>query len=189
MKRIHTVLSVAVAGCLVILAPAKPVWACPDKYLAAPGASGENQQHQAISSLDVKYDAQRDMVRVSAQGQTVDQILVAIAKTTAVRIGVTRYQDDCGQVNVSFDYLPLEAAVARVLKGSNYVISDESGQGIIGVWILPAGNDAPLTTATIKTQEFFRQFQGQSETERFAEELQRVEGELSAMLPNSVSRK
>jgi len=177
MKRFDAVIiRVAVAGFLVFLGPATPLMACPAGHQIPTGGSDGNQPY-AMPRLDVAFDSRRKLLKVTAQGHTLDELLAAIANATPVHF--TRVAADCEPVSVAFDFLPLETALARVLTGRNYVLSESPQGGTTGVWILPTGEDGALPPTALLHQEFYSDFQGVPESEQFARELKDVEQELT----------
>ena len=176
MRRFSTIFSVA-AGFLVLLTAMHPIFACVD---GSPhftrGSSGDSRHDNPTP--DVEFDSERNALRVTSQGQTMDQVLAAISDKTNIRF--TRYAQDCEQVHIHFDLLPLEEALAKMLKDRNYVLSHPA-QGTIEVWVLPAGDSNTQTATDIVTQEFYNEFKGHPAAEQFAEELKSVEPELSGI--------
>ena len=130
------------------------------------------EQQHSVPVAVVEFNAILKQLKVSVkQGSLADVLQRVTIETGILFIGDA---GRCDEVSIEFDYLELSRALSQLLAGRNYVVQAESGQQIMRVWLLPAGNEDSMTEKEVLVDEFYRQLHGASNVEDLAERIRQL---------------
>ncbi len=82
-------------------------------------------QGEEISRSDVVF--KDGLLKVSVENQSFKEVVDDVAKKAGIKI-LTNYPDD-EKISISFDYLPLEKGIRRLLKEKNYAFKYHTEEG------------------------------------------------------------
>ena len=127
----------------------------------------------------VVYDAERNLLKVTAEGQTLGSILTMIEQQMDIEF--IDQDSSAEKVSIQFDFLPLPAAIGRLLADRNYIVENKLDQSLARVWLLPVGEvaDTPVSEDEFAVNAFYTALQGTKNAEQLAEEVKLLEQQLS----------
>ena len=89
----------------------------------------------------------------------------------------------CELVDIRFDFIALDRALAQVLRGRSYIVRT-GDDGKLVVWLLPPGQGERLTDTDTELEAFYANMKGNRLTEDLANQIERVD----AVWPGSGQR-
>jgi hypothetical protein len=153
--------------------------------LSVPAAASEQKScDTAVVSKDassngavpeVTYDSKHRQLRVVADGQPLSTVLDAISISTGIEF-INEAIAGCELVHIRFDFMALDKALARVLRGQSYILRTVD-DGKPGVWLLPPGQGERLIDTDTDLETFYAGLQGNRLTDELAEQIKRYEAE------------
>lgn len=85
--------------------------------------------------VDMHYDAQAGRLSLHAHAVYLSDVLPVLSRLTGIDVVVHTDVEDDSAVNVEFDDIALEEALARILNGKGYAL-DREGAEISRLWVL-----------------------------------------------------
>jgi hypothetical protein len=164
----------SVVALFVLMPPPAPGSNCPENPgITVPGAGGRLEHRD--SGPSVEFDPRRNQLKLTAEGHSLDQVLNETTSATGIefigRVG------RCEEVSITFDFLPLEQALARILRGRSYIVEEQPGSGVSRVWLLRGEGEDRLTESELAQRDFYNALQDNPETRKLADELRRLQAE------------
>jgi hypothetical protein len=151
----------------------------PASSLACTGVNGKeaktfsNNPDLTKRSPVIEYNSRLKQLTVNAEQLYLHDVLTAVSEATGI-IFIDATDRGCDIVSIRFDSLTLAESLSKLLGERSYV-SREDEQGVLTVWLLPAGSEERLTDTDIINEEFYDSLRGNELTEELADQLRKLE--------------